>query len=157
MSKSRSAREFALKVLFQVEVGKVPAEEALEVSFEEARPAVDDRPYIEELVRGTVREEESLDRVIEALAEGWRLDRLAKVDKNVLRMALYELNEHPELPVSVVINDAVEIAKKYSTEDSGRFVNGILGSYLRQRGEATPPGSKEERGHERDENPAPNQ
>lgn len=133
MSKSRNAREFALKVLFQVEVGKLPPDEALEVSFEEARPPQDDRPYIEELVRGVAAEEAELDRVIEALAEGWRLDRLAKVDKNVLRVALYELKHHPELPVSMVINDAVEIAKKYSTEDSGRFVNGILGGYLRQR------------------------
>jgi transcription antitermination protein NusB len=150
MSKSRNAREFALKVLFQIEVGKLPPEEALEVSFEEARPPEGDRPFIEEIVRGVIAQEADLDQVIEALAEGWRLDRLAKVDKNVLRMALYELKHHPELPVSMVINDAVEIAKKYSTDDSGRFVNGILGSYLRERGDTPAAGEAGERGNARD-------
>ena len=134
MSKRRNARELTLKVLFQVEVGKLPPDEALETSFEQVRPADEDRDYVDELVRGIVREEAELDEIISELAEGWRLDRLAKVDKNVLRVALYELRHHREIPVNVVINDAVEIAKKYSTDDSGRFVNGILGSFLR-RGE----------------------
>jgi N utilization substance protein B len=132
MSKRRNARELSLKVLFQIEVGKLPPEEALETSFEQVRPSEEDREYVAEVVRGVMREETELDRIIADLAEGWRLDRLAKVDKNVLRLALYELIHRPEIPVSVVVNDAVEVAKKYSTEDSGRFVNGILGSFLRR-------------------------
>src|SRR4051812_43565538 len=132
MSKRRNARELSLKVLFQIEVGKLPPEEALETSFEQVHPPDEDRAYVAEVVRGVVREERELDRVIEELAEGWRLDRLAKVDKNVLRLALYELIHRPDVPVNVVVNDAVEVAKKYSTEDSGRFVNGILGSFLRR-------------------------
>ena len=136
MSKQRNARELALRVLFQVEVGKFSADDALETSFETVKPADEDRLHVSELVQGVSREEGELDAIIEELAEGWRLDRLAKVDKNVLRMALYELRHHPETPVSVVINDAVDIAKKYSTEDSGRFVNGILGSFVRRRSAA---------------------
>lgn len=133
MSKRTNARELILKILFQVDVGKLPVEEALETAFEQVRPAEEDRPYVEEIVRGVVAEEAELDEIIARLAEGWRLDRLAKVDKNVLRTALYELRHKPEFSPGVVINDAVETAKKYSTEDSGRFVNGILGSYLRER------------------------
>jgi transcription antitermination protein NusB len=133
MNKRKNARELILKVLFQIDVGKLPVDEALETSFEQVRPVEADRAYVDEVVRGVVRSEAELDGIIARLAEGWRLDRLAKVDKNVLRTALYELIYRPDLSAGTVINDAVETAKKYSTEDSGRFVNGILGSFLRNR------------------------
>ncbi|HTE17672.1 MAG TPA: transcription antitermination factor NusB [Armatimonadota bacterium] len=145
MSKLKSARELILKVLFQIEVGKLPPDEALETSFEQVRPSPEDRAYVDEVVRGVVAETEELDAIIGSLAEGWRLDRLAKVDKNVLRTALYELRHQPAAPVSVVVNDAVDVAKKYSTEDSGRFVNGILGSFLRGR---NPDGAVEDAGED---------
>lgn len=132
MSKRKNARELVLKLLFQIDVGRLPLDEVLETSFEEVRPAAEDRRYVEEIVRGVMAEEAELDEIIGDLAEGWRLDRLARVDKNILRAALYELTHRPDIPASVVINDAVEVAKKYSTEDSGRFVNGILGSFLRR-------------------------
>lgn len=125
-----------LKVLYQVEVARLPLAEILETSFQEVRATPEDRRYIEETVTGVLAEADTLDAIISELAEGWRLERLAKIDKNVLRATLYELNHQHELPSSVLINDAVEIAKKYSTEDSGRFVNGILGNYVRRRDEA---------------------
>lgn len=137
MSKRRNARELLLKVLFQIEVGKLPEEEVLETTFEQVHPPEEDRQFIRDLTQGVLREAQRLDEIIAGLAEGWRLDRLAKVDKSVLRAALFELIHHADVPVSVVINDAVEIAKKYSTEDSGRFVNGILGSFVRRREEFT--------------------
>lgn len=133
MSKRRSARELALKILFQVEVGKFTPDEALETSFEQVNPPAEDREYAAELVRGVAGEAAELDQIIGELAQGWSLERLAKVDKNVLRLALYELIHAGETPANVVINDAVEVVKKYSTDDSGRFVNGILGSFLRRR------------------------
>src|SRR3712207_6273219 len=120
MSKRKNGRELVLKVIYQIDVGKLPPDEAIETAFEEVRPPEEDRPYVSALVQGVARETPELDAIIGELAEGWRLDRLAKVDKNVLRMALYELTHHPEIPDQVVINDAVDIAKKYSTEDSGR-------------------------------------
>src|SRR5688572_17021886 len=107
MSKRRNARELILKVLLEIEVGRLRLDEVLETSFEQVRPGPEDRDYVEEIVRGVAREEAELDRIIGGYAEGWRLDRLAKVDKTVLRMALYELIHHSEIPVSVVINDAV--------------------------------------------------
>jgi transcription antitermination protein NusB len=133
MSKRRNARELVLKVLFQIDVGRLPPDEALELAFEQVRPPDEERAYVDETVRGIMQEVGEFDRVIGDLAEGWRLDRLARVDKNVLRIALYELTRRPEVAPNVVVNDAVEMAKKYSTEDSGRFVNGILGSFLRRR------------------------
>jgi len=135
MSKRKNARELLLKVLFQVEVGKLPPEEVLATTLEQVRPSDEDWEYVAPAARAVLAETERLDGIIAELAEGWRLDRLAKIDKNVLRAALWELSHHSEVPVSVVVNDAVEIAKKYSTEDSGRFVNGILGSFLRRREE----------------------
>jgi len=138
MSKRRAARELLLKVLFQVEVGRLPLEEVLETTREQVRPADEEWDYVDRLARAVLAGAAQLDEIIAELAEGWRLDRLAKVDKNVLRAALYELLHSPEVPHSVVVNDAVEIAKKYSTEDSGRFVNGILGSFLRRREEWDP-------------------
>jgi transcription antitermination protein NusB len=139
MSKRRNARELVLKVLFQVDVGGLPTEEALETAFEQVRPPDEEQAYVADVVRGVAERIQDLDGIIGSLAEGWRLDRLAKVDKNVLRAALFELKHRTDIPVNVVVNDAVEIAKKYSTEDSGRFVNGILGSFLRNRGSAVPP------------------
>lgn len=125
-----------LKVLYQVEVARLPLAEVLETSFEEVRATPEDRRYVEETVAGVLAEADALDAVISELAEGWRLERLAKIDKNVLRAAIYELRHQGEQSAGVLINDAVEIAKKYSTEDSGRFVNGILGNYVRRRDEA---------------------
>ena len=135
MVKRKNARELVLKLLFQIDVGKLPADEVLENALEEVRPSPEDWSYVVPVVHGVLAESEQLDRTIDDLAEGWRLERLARVDKNVLRAALWEL-EHPgDQTASAIINDAVDIAKKFSTEDSGRFVNGILGSYLRRRGQ----------------------
>ena len=137
MVKRKNARELALKVIFQVDVGQLPLDEVLETSLAEVAPPADDWEYVSRVVTGAVRELGSLDAIIDDLAEGWRLERLARVDKNVLRIALYEMQYERDQPANVIINDAVEIAKKYSTEDSGRFVNGILGSFLRRQSPAT--------------------
>jgi N utilization substance protein B len=136
MGKRRAARELALKVLFQIDVGKLPPEEVLETSFEQVPVEPEEQAYVAEVVRGTLAHLPELDEIIGSLAAGWKLDRIANVDKNVLRLALYEIGHREDIPPSVSVNEAIEIAKKYSTEDSGKFVNGILGSYLRQRGAA---------------------
>jgi transcription antitermination protein NusB len=132
MGKRRAARELALKVLFQIDVGKLPPEEVLETSFEQVPVDADERAYVTEVVRGTLAHLAELDQIIGSLAAGWKLDRIANVDKNVLRLALYEIDHRQDIPTSVSVNEAIEIAKKYSTADSGKFVNGILGSYLRE-------------------------
>jgi N utilization substance protein B len=148
MVKRKNARELVLKLLFQIDVGKLPVDEVLENALEEVRPAPEDWSYVVPVVHGVLSECQTLDRTIDDLAEGWRLERLARVDKNVLRAALWELEHSEDQTPSAIINDAVDIAKKFSTEDSGRFVNGILGSYLRRRGQPVPEGLAEEEASE---------
>jgi N utilization substance protein B len=135
VGKRRSARELALKILFQVDVGKLPLEEALANShhLEEDDPEVHE--FAETLVRGAVAEQAQVDEIISRYASGWALERMANVDRNLLRLALYELLFLEDIPTSVSINEAVDLAKIYSTAESGRFINGILGNFVRQ-GEA---------------------
>ena len=125
----RRAREAALQVLFQVDVGKLSLDEALAAV---AAPAWerDDWALVEALSRGTNAHLSEIDPIITRFAEHWTIDRMAAVDRNILRMAIYELL-HTSTSVRVIINEAVELAKRYSTEESGRFVNGLLGSVAR--------------------------
>lgn len=88
--------------------------------------------YAESLVRVVGRRGAEIDRLLDAAASGWRVERMPVVDRQVLRLAVGELLEHPEVPVAVVLDEAVELAKSYSTADSGRFVNGVLSSLARQ-------------------------
>ncbi|MCC6445508.1 MAG: transcription antitermination factor NusB [Armatimonadetes bacterium] len=132
----RSARELALRILFQVDVGKLPLEEVLEVTFEEEETRVEPsaREFALILVRGTLQNQKEIDALLSRYATGWDLDRLANVDRTLLRIAAYEILHLPHIPPPVVIDEAVEIAKKYSTADSGRFINGVLGTLLREHG-----------------------
>ena len=125
----RRAREAALQVLFQVDVGKLSLDEALAAV---AAPAWerDDWALVEALSRGTNAHLSEIDPIITRFAEHWTIDRMAAVDRNILRMAIYELL-HTSTSVRVIINEGVELAKRYSTEESGRFVNGLLGSVAR--------------------------
>ncbi len=127
----RTARELALKVLFQVDVGKQDPAQALRWALEGSGLPPDLADYATRLVEGTLKHVRSIDGTIRRQAREWRLERLANVDRNVLRLAVYELRHEPDVPASVVIDEAVELAKKYSTAESGRFVNGILGRLVR--------------------------
>ena len=135
-SKRREARELAMKILFQVEVGQWPLEAVLETTAEAVPVSPEEWEYVRDVVEGVMREQAALDQIIADRAVGWKLDRIAHVDRNILRLALYEILHRPDIPSSVSVNEAVEMAKKYSTEDSGKFVNGILGSFLREEGTA---------------------
>jgi len=141
MGKRRQARELALKVLFQVDVGKCPPQEALELSCEAAPYDKETVAFARELVEGAVAACEHLDSIISRYAEDWTLDRMANVDRNILRLAAYEMLFRPDIPCGVSIDEAVDLAKKYSTEQSGKFVNGILGSLSRDldAGRVAPP------------------
>ena len=114
------ARERALYLLYEAESkGIAPADAlALQVLEPDALTA--------ELVAGVGEHRERLDAAIAARAKGWTLDRMPVIDLNVLRIASFELAERPEVPVAVVLDEAVELAKRFSTDDSGRFVNGVL-------------------------------
>ena len=120
----RYARELALQTLYSIEVGKNTAAEALDQTL--TAPSSDERAFVRDLVFGTLEFAEQSDAVIAPLLQGWTLERLPTLDRLVLRMSVFELLHRPQTPPAVVINEAVELAKKFSTEDSGRFVNGVL-------------------------------
>lgn len=125
MSLRRKAREFALQMLFQWEMH--PQELArIEAGFwKNARAEKKTRDFANQLFEGTVAAAKQIDPLIEEHARNWRLERLAAVDRNILRLGIYELRAG-ETPAKVIINEAVELAKKFASEESAPFINGIL-------------------------------
>src|SRR5712691_9937051 len=121
MATRREARERALSLCYEIEVRGVRTDELLG-----ELPVAPD-PYACELVRGVEAHREELDAVLRKYSEHWALERMPVVDRCLLRIGCYELGWRPALPTGVVISEAVELAKQYSTKDSGRFVNGMLG------------------------------
>jgi len=163
--KRRTAREMAVQMLYQSDLGGSPlpnifktfdlaeylAREA--AALEKARRAeidtraeharthkrVDDAfQYAQQLVRGAVENLEQIDELIRSQADNWRLERMPAVDRNILRLAIYEMLFEKETPKLVVLDEAIELAKKFGSEQSGRFVNGLLDGLLKQH---TFPGS----------------
>ena len=129
-SSRRFARELALQTLYGTEVGKRAPDEMLGETTARIDGA-EGRAFIKDLVYGTIEFSDDSDAVIAPLLEGWTLERLPTIDRIVLRMAVFELQHRSDTPPPVVINEAVELAKKFSTEDSGRFVNGVLSKAAR--------------------------
>lgn len=134
----RHARELALQVLFHVDVGHADPDTALFQAFsrenEEGAPeALNEKEaqFARDLVQGTWERKDEIDELIATYAKDWSLDRMAAVDRNILRMAIYEIRHQGDIPESVTVDEAVELAKNFSTADSGKFVNGILGSVVR--------------------------
>ena len=125
MSLRRKSREFALQMLFQWDMS--PQEPAkLEAKFWRAAKAADStRAFANQLFEGAAKEVAALDELIVKHAENWRFERLAAIDRAVLRLAIHELRV-ADAPYKVVLNEAVDLAKKYSSEESGAFVNGVL-------------------------------
>lgn len=122
------AREAALQVLYFWEVGRVDPEQALDTFFSEHLPEADEavRAFAGALVRGTIAELAALDALIVRHSEHWRLERLAIIDRLILRMASWELQHEPDTPPAVVLNEALELARSFSADESVRFVNGVL-------------------------------
>ena len=127
MGTRRKSRELAMQMLFQGDLGKQTPEEVRGL-FWPSRDDVDaeTRGFAEDLYRVATERQAEIDGLIESHAENWRLERMAVVDRNILRLAIYEMYFRQDIPPVVSINEAVDIAKKFSTEDSGKFVNGIL-------------------------------
>jgi len=126
MASRRKSRELALQMLFQWEVGQHQPQEVLATFFSDRNARAEVKDFARSLFEGTVAEVESLDPLLRRHAEHWRLERMAAVDRNVLRLALHELLHHPETPPAVVINEALELARRFSTAESVEFVNGVL-------------------------------
>ncbi len=124
----RRARELALRVLYEADVGR----QTLPAVVSRVEPDVPERerPFFRALCEGTWRARAQIDTRLAALTPAWSVDRLASTDRAILRMAIYEL-QHLDTPARVVINEAVELAKAYGTDASGKFVNGVLGAVVR--------------------------
>ncbi|MHB8637474.1 MAG: transcription antitermination factor NusB [Fimbriimonadaceae bacterium] len=137
----RKAREAALRVLYEVEVGQISAVAGLASTLEDAQLAPELADFAAMLVQGVVEYGDELDALLSHLILDYAYDRVAVVDRNVMRIAAYELLHVPTVPPAVTLNEAVEIAKKYSTAESGKFVNGVLGKLLLDTPKAhwTPP------------------
>ena len=125
--KRRRAREYALQVLFQLDVTNNEfTDEVLKNFWRNIKEDDDVKEFANNIVIGTRENIDSIDKIIKKTAEHWAINRIAVVDRNILRAAAYELLYRSDIPPSVVMNEAIEISKKFSTEDSASFINGIL-------------------------------
>jgi N utilization substance protein B len=142
VGRRRRSREEALKLLYQLDV--VPPhdlEEALHLYWKEREITEPEevRPYADAIVRGVLENTADIDDLISSHTHNWRLERIAAVDRNLLRMAIYEFLHQADVPRAVVINEAIEIAKRYSTEESSQFINGVLDGIRRMLNEREAP------------------
>jgi len=126
MGTRRKSRELALQVLYQEELAGLAVLLDFEefcIHFQVNKKAI---PYARKLLHGVQAKKEEINQLISRYAENWRLERMSVIDRNILRLAAFEMYYQDDVPVSVAINEAVEIAKRFSTDDSGPFINGIL-------------------------------
>lgn len=137
----RRARAAALQALYECEVGGLTPQQALGVLHHAGPPEVDDpgegeHAFVVSLVRGALQDRDALDERIGEAAQNWRVERMAMLDRLVMRLALQELLTHRESPPRVVISEAIELARAYSGEEAAKFVNGVLdGAYRRLKEE----------------------
>lgn len=125
--KRRKAREYALQILFQIDFTEKKIERKdLDEFWSDKKDHGDVKEFAEQLVIGTLDKLDEIDEIVERVAENWLLKRMAAVDRNILRFAAYEILYRKDIPSAVTINEALEIAKKYSSLDSASFLNGIL-------------------------------
>jgi transcription antitermination factor NusB len=126
------ARQSTLQILYQIEVAKTSHQEAIEDYFSNHEFSPAHQEFTKTLVNGIHSQLKDLDQVITRYAKNWQISRMAVVDKNILRMGVYELLYTEDIPPKVTINEAVELAKKFGDVDSPKFINGILDSVFRK-------------------------
>ena len=132
MSRRRKAREIALQTLYAEEVSGADWRAAFHDNVERRKPSDEVVEYAMRLVVNVMDEKADLDRRIKERLENWALERVSVIDRTILRIALSELLHCPEVPTNVIMNEAIEIARRFSTADAGRFVNGLLDSLARE-------------------------
>jgi N utilization substance protein B len=140
----RKSREAALQALFLIEMNPSNSVElSLAVFLENFPVKKGSQPYFSRLVQGVGEQKEDIDRLIKDYAENWRIERMSGVDRNILRIAVFELVYCSDIPPRVAINEAIDLGKQYGTEESGAFVNGILDSiFLERYGKSDAEGKK---------------
>lgn len=128
----RRSRELALQVLFQIDIGKAQPEGALAYMLKERQVTGETAGFSRTLVEGTLKHQHQIDDYLARYATDWDLPRMANVDRNILRMSLFEMLYYPATPVNVAIDEALELAKTFSHKDAPRFINGILGRIAKE-------------------------
>jgi len=131
MSNRRSARERAVQFLFQNDFNPGNIKQALQEFWKSKHSDLKSQQFAEDLIRGVLANLQQIDALVQSYAEHWEIKRMNVVDRNIIRLALYEMLFRPDIPPVVSINEAVDIAKYYSSMESGKFVNGILDRALR--------------------------
>ena len=126
MGARTSGRQAALQMLFGIESAGTDVDTCIRGFWREFEADPEGRAYADALVRGVVAQRERVDELIRTASTNWRLERMARVDRNLLRMAAYELLEQKAVPRAVILDEAIELAKHFGSEDSGSFVNGVL-------------------------------
>jgi N utilization substance protein B len=126
MGTRRKARELAVQLLYQHDLTKVDPEEGMRLFWEHFPVDTEAREFCTQLVLGTLDRLAVIDELLTEASENWSLHRMSVVDRNILRLATYELVDRPDIPPSVSLNEAIEIAKKYSSPDAAVFINGVL-------------------------------
>jgi len=140
MANRHLSRSIAMQTLYEWDFRKKGNEnitELIEKNIKEFGPGMDDDIFVAALVRGTIANQDKIDPIIEKCAPEWPLEQVTVVDRNVLRLGIYELlfGNYEDVPPKVAINEAIELAKSFGGESSGRFVNGVLGTIYRELGE----------------------
>lgn len=126
MGERRRGREAALQMLYQADLVGLTSREVVGLYWEHLASSRDGEDFANALVHGCMNEEELIDTTIRAASEHWRLERMPRVDRNILRLGVYELLRLSDVPRRVTLNEAVELARKFGTEHSPGFVNGVL-------------------------------
>ncbi|UVI32295.1 transcription antitermination factor NusB [Paenibacillus spongiae] len=149
--KRRLAREIAVQSLYQMEMNEVTASDAVDMLMDEARNEENEMgasasdvnrvdQHVRDLVYGVTEHKAAIDDMLQQYLTGWQVDRLSRVDRQILRLSCYELVFRDDVPPKAAINEAIEIAKHFGTEESGKFVNGVLGKLLQALDEIKPKG-----------------
>ncbi len=138
MGRRTRSREIALQVLYQLEMSGGDGDEVLDLFWRHFNPSPGLQEFSRRIVAGVCAHRRKIDAVIESFSEHWRLDRITVVDRSILRLAIFELLMCPDIPAKVVINEAVELGKRFGSEQSGSFVNGILDSISRRLSRPAP-------------------
>jgi transcription antitermination protein NusB len=128
MGNRRRARELAMQALFYMDMRQKSSAEMLELYCRCFAPAPQDHPFFKDLVNGVMNHKPQIDEIIERFSSNWKISRMSGVDRNIMRIAVYEMLFCRDIPPKVSINEAIDVGKKFGTEESGAFINGILDS-----------------------------
>lgn len=126
MGERRKARETALKTLYSLDLSGADTHSPLTLHDANEEASAETLAFAEELVKGVITNQEEIDSIITSFSSNWKISRMAVIDRNILRIGIFELKWRPDIPARVTLNETIEIGKQFGTEESGSFINGIL-------------------------------